>query len=172
MRVPFWWAERRVVFGAAFFVGIAIGIAAGFAAADSKHVLDDAIAVLTTETLLGVGLLATVLAALAILATFFDEHYRAALRELSGGFLTAVLPFRAVAFWGAISATFGTASIVFWGLLGHDVRSVAYGLVTGATVCAVLGTWELVRDTTFHGLKRDELLGEDRVGGMYTREST
>jgi hypothetical protein len=29
------------------------------------------------------------------------------------------------------------AAITFWGVLGHDARAAAYGLVTGATVCAV-----------------------------------
>jgi hypothetical protein len=163
MRLPFWWEHWRVVFGFAFWAGCVVGAGAGLAAGLSAHGLDDAIAVLTTETLLGVGLLATVLAALAILATFFDEHYRAALRELSGGFLEAVLPFRAVAFWGAVAATLGVASIAFWAPLGHGLRSVVYGVVTGATVCAVIGTWDLVRDTTFHGLKRDELLGDGRA---------
>jgi len=34
----------------------------------------------------------------------------------------------------------------------------------------VLGTWELVRDTTFHGLKRDELLGDQAVSRVFARE--
>jgi hypothetical protein len=43
-------------------------------------------------------------------------------------------------------------------VLSHGLRSAAFGLVAGATVCAIFGTWDLVRDTTFHGVKRDELL--------------
>ena len=151
-------------------LGVAAGVGAGLAAAYSKHTLDDAIGVLTTEALLGVGLLATVLAALAILATFFDQHYRAALRELRGGFLAAVLPFRLVALSGAVSAAVGITSIALWSTLSSNIRAVAYGLVTGATVYAVFGTWDLVRDTTFHGLKRNELLELDNVQEMLSPE--
>jgi hypothetical protein len=109
----FWRENWRAVFGLSFVLGLAAGVGIGLAAAYSAHTLDDAVGVITTETLLGVGLLATVLAALAILATFFDQHYRVALRELSGGFLTAILPFRIVAFAGAVSAALGIASIAF-----------------------------------------------------------
>ena len=109
----FWRENWRAVFGLSFVLGAAAGVGIGLAAAYSEHTLDDAVGVITTETLLGVGLLATVLAALAILATFFDQHYRVALRELSGGFLTAILPFRIVAFAGAVSAALGIASIAF-----------------------------------------------------------
>lgn len=166
----FWRENWRVVFGLGFVLGVAAGVGAGLAAAYSEHTLDEAIGVLTTEALLGVGLLATVLAALAILATFFDQHYRVALRELSGGFLSAVLPFRVVAVAGALAAAVGIASISLWSVMGDTLRSVAYGLVTGATVYAVIGTWDLVRDTTFHGLKRNELLELDSAQEMLTRE--
>jgi hypothetical protein len=166
----FWRENWRVVFGLGFVLGVAAGVGAGLAAAYSAHTLDQAIGVLTTEALLGVGLLATVLAALAILATFFDQHYRVALRELSGGFLSAVLPFRVVAVAGALAAAVGIASIALWSVMGDTLRSIAYGLVTGATVYAVIGTWDLVRDTTFHGLKRNELLELDSVQEMLSRE--
>jgi hypothetical protein len=166
----FWRENWRTVFGLSFLLGLAAGVGIGLAAAYSEHTLDNAVGVITTESLLGVGLLATVLAALAILATFFDQHYRVALRELSGGFLTAILPFRIVAFAGAVSAALGIASIAFWSLMSHDLKSIAYGVVTGATVYAVFGTWDLVRDTTFHGLKRNELLELDNVQEMLTRE--
>jgi hypothetical protein len=154
----FLWEHRREVLGPAFWLGAALGTGVGFGAAYSKHTLDNAIAVLTTEVLLGVALLATVLAALAILATLFDEHYREALRELRGDFLSAVLPFRVVAFSGAVAASAGLVSITLWGVFSHTLKSIGFGLVAGATVCAVIGTWELVRDQTFHGLKRDQLL--------------
>src|SRR5438105_4218433 len=157
----FVWTHRRELFGMSFWLGAGVGIATGIVASRSQHVLDTALGTLTTETLLGVGLLATVLAALAILATFFDHTYRAALRELSGGFLRAVLPFRIVAFSGAVSAAFGVAAMTFWSVLSHGVKAGVFGLVTGATVCAIFGTWELVRETTFHGVKRDELLEID-----------
>jgi hypothetical protein len=54
--------------------------------------------------------------------------------------------------------------------MSHNLKSVAYGVVTGATVYTVFGTWDLVRDTTFHGLKRNELLELDNVQEMLTRE--
>jgi len=150
--------HRRELFGSGFWLGVAFGVGVGVAAFEGKHTLENAIAVLTTEVLIGVALLATVLAALAILSTFFDRTYRAALRELSGSFLRAVLPFRVVAFSSAIAAAAGIAAITLWGVLGHGLRSAAFGLVAGATVSAIVGTWNLVRDTTFHGVKRDELL--------------
>jgi hypothetical protein len=117
--------------------------------------------VLTTEVLLGGGLLAVVLAALAILVTFFDEKYREALRR--AGFSNAVFPFKVVAFAGASAASLGLLSIGLWGVLPHTVKAGAFGLVTGATVWAVVGTWQLVSDTTFHGVKRAELLELARV---------
>jgi hypothetical protein len=161
----FIWRHRRELLGPAFWLGAALGTGVGLGAAYSKHMLDNAIAVLTTETLLGVALLATVLAALAILATFFDEHYREALRELRGDFLTAVLPFRIVAFSGTLAASAGLVSITLWGVFSHTLKSIGFGLVAGATVCAVIGTWELVRDQTFHGLKRDQLLERGKTRG-------
>jgi hypothetical protein len=160
---PYLWEHRRELFGTGFWLGVGLGAGTGFDAAESKHMLDNGIGVLTTETLLGVGLLATVLAALAFLATFFDQHYREALQELSGGFLRAVVPFRVVAFAGAVSAGVGVASMAFWSILSHTLKSAALGLVTGATVCAIVGTWDLVRDQTVHGLKREEMLGRERV---------
>ena len=49
-----------------------------------------------------------------------------------------------------------------------DKRKRSYA--SNATVYAVFGTWDLVRDTTFHGLKRNELLELDNVQEMLTRE--
>jgi hypothetical protein len=154
---PFLLAYRREVFGGGFFVSIGLGAAIGYAAAATKHGLDNALSVLTTEVLMGVGLLATILAALAFLATFFDQHFHDALREGEGGFLGAAVPFRIVAFSGAIAAAAGLASITLWDVFSHTFQASALGLVTAAAISAVIGTWNLVRDTTLQGLKREEL---------------
>jgi hypothetical protein len=117
--------------------------------------------------LLGVALLATVLATLAFLATFFDRTYRAALRELSGSFLRAVLPFRIVAFSGATAAAVGLAAITLWGVLSHGLRSAAFGVVAGATVCAIFGTWDRPR----HDLPRREARRAARAPGALVHPS-
>jgi hypothetical protein len=141
------------------------------AAAVGKHVLDSASTVLTTEVLLGGGLLAVVLAALAILTTFFDEAYRAALRKAPGGFAYAVRPFKVVAWAGAASATIGIVVLILWTTFGKTGQAVALGVVSGFTVWAVAGTWQLVSATTFHGAKRAELLELERVKEFFERHS-
>jgi hypothetical protein len=149
------------------YLGCIAGIGIGLAAALSKHVLAEAIIVLTTQVLLGGGLLAVVLAALAILTTFFDEKYREALGNASGGFARVVFPFKVVAFAGALASGSGILTIAFWGLLPHTLRAVLFGLVGGSTVWAVIGTWQLVMDITFHGVKRAELLELDRIESLF-----
>jgi hypothetical protein len=149
--------------------GCVAGIGSGFAAAYGAHTLDNATTVLTTEVLLGGGLLAVVLAALTLLATFLDGEYRAALGQARGGFRGAMLPFKVVAFAGAFAAITGVLAIALWGTLPRLLQDAAFGLVSGATVWAVVGTLWLVLDTTFHGTRRAELLETDRLKAMFER---
>ena len=43
------------------------------------------------------------------------------------------------------------------------MRAALFGLVSGANIWAVVGTFQLVRDTTFHGVKRADLLELARI---------
>ena len=64
------------------------------------------------------------LAALAFLATF-DQHSHEALRERNGGFLGAAVPFRIVAFSGAIASIAGLAAITLWDVFSHTAKASA-----------------------------------------------
>jgi hypothetical protein len=162
--------RAKTILGADFWLGCIAGTAVTLAAVYSQHVLDEAVVVLSTQILVGGGLLAVVLAALAILTAFFDEKYREALRAGTGGFAGVVFPFKVVAFAGASSAATGIATITLWGLLPHTLKAVAFGVVSGATVWAIVGTWQLVSDTTFHGVKRAELLELERIEELFREQ--
>ena len=166
---PSTWSDRAttIVRGVDLWIGVGVGVSAGLAAGFGKHVLDSAEVVLTTEVLLGAGLLAVVLAALAILTTFFDEKYREALRQGPGGFQSVVFPFKIVGFAGAASAVGGLIAITLWTAFPHWLQALAFGLVSGMSAWAIAGTWQLVSDTTFHGIRRAELLELDRITRLF-----
>lgn len=165
------WEMRHTVFSLDLLIGLIVGLVVGFEAGHTKGGLDNALLVITTEVLLGAGILAVVLAALAILATFFDDGYRTALRKPKGGFLAAVLPFKVVALYGAIASLSGIVTVALWASLDHALQAFSYGVVSGAAAAAVVGTWQLVKDTTFHGVKRAEIQELDQIEAYLKRRA-
>lgn len=120
--------------------------------------LADAVTILVTETLLGAGVLAVVLAALSVLVTFFDDHYRQVLDKVPGGLAGAMYPYRVVAAVGGLATAAGVVAALLWSPASDWQRSVLLSVPTGFSTWALVGTYGLVVMTLRHGLSRAELL--------------
>jgi hypothetical protein len=137
------------------FVGFATTAAL---AAGSDHVRKDAVTILIAESALGVALLAVVLAALAVLVTFFDDYYRQILSQAPRGVPGAMVPYQVVAFVGACGASVGFLTALAWPILPDVLQALLLGLTTGFVIWAAAGTVQLVNITVFHGVQRARLL--------------
>ena len=120
--------------------------------------LDAAHEVLLTAAVLGGGVLAVVLAALAVLVTFFDDYYRQILVKTPGGLSGALFPYRSTAAVGGLAASMALASLLVWPVTHETCHAVLLAVSTGLTAWAVVGTYGLVSLTLFHGTQRGELL--------------
>ena len=93
-------AKRRasmVVLSTDFYIGAASGLAVGVVAAWSEPVRANETAIFLAASALGAGFASVALAALAIIATFLDDHYRRVLREVEGGVEEALWPYKSLA---------------------------------------------------------------------------
>jgi hypothetical protein len=136
---------------------VAFAITAALAAA-SDRVRGGAVTILIAESALGVGLLAVVLGALAVLVTFFDDYYRQILSRAPHGVRGAMVPYQIVAFSGGLAAGVGFVTALAWPVLPGVAAAVLLGLTTGLVVWATAGTVQLVNLTIFHGEQRAKLL--------------
>ena len=139
-----------------FAIGIAAGGAAALAALNGG-VRGNAPTVLLAELAVGLGVLAAVLAALTILTTFFDGHYRRVL-EAAGGVPRAMLPYIVVAVLSGVGAVVALLSAAGWPAFGPSARIPLFGLSTGLCVWTIAGVVSLVEITMFHGTQRAELM--------------
>lgn len=139
-----------------FAAGVGAG---GFAAllAINPQVRGSAPTLLLAELAVGLGVVATVLAALAILTTFFDGHYRRVM-EAAGGVHRAMLPYLVVAAIGGICAVVTLLVAIGWPAFGPWARAPLLGLATGLCVWTIAGAVQLVQITMFHGTQRAALM--------------
>jgi hypothetical protein len=149
---------QNAFISADFAVGVAGGTATAWAAWSYPKMLDNAGTVLITEAVLGAGVLGVVLAALAVLVTFFDDHYRRILTAVPGGVPGALFPYRITAGVGACAALLAGGVLLAWPELSAHTKAVTFGIATGFTAWAIVGTYQLVTLTLFHGVKRADLL--------------
>ncbi len=136
----------------------AIGCAAAaFGLAFITSVHQSAQAVLFAEIAVGVAMTATVLAALAIFATFFDGAYRIVL-EQSGGFGDALMPFVTIAVVAAIGALTALIAAIGVPATGKLVGALALGVPTLFCAWTLTGSISLVELTAFHAKQRAALM--------------
>lgn len=138
----------------------AIGVGAGVFAALlslSAGVREQGPTILLAELAVGLGVVAAVLSALAILTTFFDGHYRRVLEEV-GGIRRAMLPYLVVAAVAGICAVVALLVALGWPAFGAVVRTPLLGLATGLAVWTIAGVVSLVEITIFHGTQRAALM--------------
>ena len=139
----------------------AIGVGAGVFAALlslSAGVREQGPTLLLAELAVGLGVVAAVLSALAILTTFFDGHYRRVLEEV-GGIRRAMLPYLVVAAVAGICAVVALLVALGWPAFGAVVRTLLLGLATG------LAVWTI---TIFHGTQRAGAYAQDGRPGRHT----
>lgn len=154
-----WKVIASAVFPSAdIYAGTTAGLLVGCVSEFGTHVQDQGILVLVTYALLGAALLAVVLGALAILVTFFDDHFRQVVAHTEGGVGAAMLPYKVVAFVGGTGATIAMIGAIVWPSLPHYARASLLGVVTLLIVWAVYGTYQLVGLTVFFGAERSKLM--------------
>jgi hypothetical protein len=147
-----WPAIRSWDCGAA----VAIGIGAGVLATD--HRVDGAaVPVLLAQAGIGVALTSTVLAGLAVFATFFDGAYRTAL-DLGGGFRRALAPYVIVAGVSAASAVVGAIAALAMPSCGATAKAMLIALSFFFSAWALLGAISLTGLTAFHATARARLM--------------
>jgi hypothetical protein len=124
------------------------------------HLLTQATALLASEITIGLAVLATVLAAMAVLVVFMSDAYLVVLRGIKNGIASVVWPYKAVASLGCATALMGIAATLSWDLLPTELQSLLLALTTALTVAALIGTGQLVSVTAIHGVQRAKLLEE------------
>jgi hypothetical protein len=113
--------------------------------------------VLFAAAALGAAFLGVALTALAIIATFLDDHYRAVLKSAPGGVRDAFMPYAIVAAIAAIAVCSGLIGASLSPALPSQLNAVFLAVTVGSTVWAVVGTVQLVFLTVFHGVQRARL---------------
>ena len=121
-------------------------------------VRSEAVPILITAAALGAGFLAVVLAALAILVTFFDEGYRKILANTPRGIAGAMMPYKTVAVIGGATGGVALIGATAWPALTPASQAGVIGVTLGLLVWAGAGTLQLVDTTIFHGVQRAKLL--------------
>lgn len=109
--------------------------------------------ILTTEAVIGGAVLAVALTALAILVAFLGDEY-IALLERSTTVRKAILPYRSVATVAGTELIVSLSGIVLRSVLHDWGKDTIGALATGLTVCAVIGTVQIVNITARHGIRR------------------
>lgn len=123
-----------------------------------KQIRQQAIGIFLVQGALGIAILAVVLAALSILVAFMGDEYLVILDSTPGGVKGATLPYRFVAVVSCGLTLLSFAGAISWSLLPDWVGSVALSAACGLSVCAVVGTGQLVFITAFHGERRADVL--------------
>lgn len=139
-------------------IGAVTFLATVVLAYEEHSVRDGAVVILITASVVGAGLLAVVLASLAILVTFFDEGYRQILKRTPLGVYGAMMPYQTVAVIGGATGIVSLIGATAWPALPVTMQAVTLGLSVGLLVWAGAGTVMLVDSTVFHGIQRAELL--------------
>jgi hypothetical protein len=127
-----------------------------FAAAD-RDVVHGAVPILLGLATAGLAVVGIVLTAIAILAAFFDPHYRRVL-EAADGIRSALKPYLIVAAAGGASTVIGLVAAMAWpvsgpAIIGGAVLAACVGIATWA----VFGVVSLVELTIFHAGERAAL---------------
>jgi hypothetical protein len=107
---------------------------------------------------LAVGLLAASLGAIQLFVTFLDKYYRRVLEQSAGGVANALVPFQFVALLSGATAVLAILATFLWPRLSDDLRTLALVVVPASFAWVVAGTVQLVFLSSWHGLKRSELL--------------
>lgn len=139
-----------------FLVALGFG-AASFGLGFVDAVRDAAVPILIAEAAIGVAVTATVFAALAVFATFYDGTYRRVL-ELAGGFRSALMPYIVVGVVSAAAGVVGLVAALALPALGAWAIEVAIALPTFLCVWTLTGTVSLIELTLFHAEARAKLM--------------
>jgi hypothetical protein len=133
------------------FAGVAFGLTF------VKSVHQAAVPVLFAEVGVGVAMTATVFAALALFATFYDGSYRLVL-ERAGGLSQALMPYVTICVVAAVTALL--ALIAALALPAFGTVAAAFGLGVPTLFCTwtITGSISLAELTYFHAKERAELM--------------
>ena len=123
--------------------------------------------VLLAEAAFGVAVTATVLAAMAIFATFYDAGYRRVLDLSPGGFRAALEPYGVVGAVAAASTVLGTLGAIAVPALGVLALALVVGVSSLLCVWSLAGSVSLISMTMFHATQRAALMrGADEAEGI------
>lgn len=148
---------RNVFISADCGVGIAGGVVAGIAATD-KSVRANAVTILLPEAGIAVALFTVVIAAMAILATFFDDAYRRVLETASGSVGKALRPYRVVAVIAGAATLAALLAALVWPAVSTLLEAIFLGLATGLTAWTIAGCVQLTSLTIWHADQRSKLM--------------
>jgi hypothetical protein len=123
-----------------------------------KEVRAAAVPIMIAESAIGIALTATVFAAIAVFATFFDTSYRRVL-ELAGGFRSALMPYQVVAVVSALAGIGGLIGALALPAIPTWADVGAIALSSGLCGWAIAGVVSVTELTIFHATQRAQLLG-------------
>jgi hypothetical protein len=154
------WTRRNgsdVFLSVDFYVGVASGVGAAVSAMD-HDVRANGVTVLLPEAGVAVALSAVVLAAMAILATFFDDWYRRVLETVSGSVGQALMPYRVIAWVAGTATVVALLTALAWPGMQPWLQAVLLGIATGLTAWTVAGCVQLTNLTIWHADQRAKLM--------------
>jgi hypothetical protein len=110
---------------------------------------------LLAATAIGAAILATVLTALSVVATFFDSAYRRVLEEAHEGDLRpAFEPYAVVGYAAAATTILALVGAVAWKALPGGAQAVLLGAAVLTSVWSIAGAASLIEMTLFHARNR------------------
>lgn len=150
-------ASRDVFVAWDFGVGV-LSSGLAFGLCWNKSVRDSVTTILVAEAAFAVAVTATVLAAMAIFATFYDPSYRRVLDLAPGGFSGALRPYEVVGVVAAAATIVGTLGALAVPAVGVAPVATITGASTLLCVWSLAGTASLIDITVFHAARRAELM--------------
>jgi hypothetical protein len=110
---------------------------------------------LDVAAVLGIAILAVVIAAISILTAFLTEDYGRLLRETFGGNLREVFfPYQVIALASSATTFLAIVGIFVWPSSPGWARALSLAVSLGFAAWSVVGTFELVGITAAHGRMR------------------
>lgn len=148
-------SDGRNTFGSLdFYLGVVTAAGSFVGLAISSGLRDGAGRLLIAEAAMGITILAVVLTALSILVAFLNENYLYLIRKSRGSIAAAIAPYRTLSVVGGTATIFALVGLFVWPVAPTLVKAALFGLASGFSMWALVGTIQLVGITARHGQLR------------------
>ncbi|MFN8223399.1 MAG: hypothetical protein U0R50_09175 [Gaiellales bacterium] len=167
-------AKLLAIFGSWDFVaGLVAGGVVFWLTGPYPDLVSESETIYVAVAAIGAGVLGVVLAALAVLVTFFDDLYRLVVSKTTGGFDAALFPYKVVAGLGGLCALVALGSLAASSQLSNSWGEFCFAVVLGLVTWTIVAMYQLVAITLHHGIARAKLhsIPEDMLALLQKRKT-